>query len=94
MLPSLSSGPRRSKRAQIEPSEDILGILSFKSILPRISVIRILLLPTLDIVLLVLHCFLAHLVLMPLMSSNAPSDGPEHAMTRHMTRHGSRSGAR
>lgn len=78
----------------IELGEDILGIVSFKLILPRISVIQILLLPTLDIVLLVLHCFLAHLVLMPLMSSNAPADGPEHAMTRHMTRYGSRSGAR
>jgi hypothetical protein len=78
----------------IEPGEEILDILCFESVLPRITIIRILPLPTLDIVLLVLHCFLAHLVLMPLMSSNAPADGPEHAMLRHMTRQGSRSGAR
>ena len=66
----------------------------FESVLPRVTVIWILLLPTLNVVLLVLHCFLAHVVLMPLMSSNAPADGPENAMSSHMTRQGSRGAAR
>ncbi len=76
-------------RAELPPAR---GLKSF--LLPGIMIIRILLLPSLDVVLLVLECFLAYLVLMPLMSGNAPADGPEHAMTRHMTRQGSRGAAR
>ena len=45
-------------------------------------IIRILLLPSLDVVLLVLQCFLAYLVLMPLMSGNAPADGPEAGLAK------------
>jgi hypothetical protein len=67
---------------------------SSKSVLPGIAIIRILLLPPLDIVLLVLHCVLAHLMLIPFMSGNASPESPEDAMTRHMTCQGSRSAAR
>jgi hypothetical protein len=85
-------GAVRPGRAALRPPTRLSD--SSKSVLPGIAIIRILLLPPLDIVLLVLHCVLAHLMLIPFMSGNASPESPEDAMTRHMTCQGPRSAAR
>lgn len=77
------------ERSELPPARGLDLLL-----LPGIMIIRILLLPSLDVVLLVLECFLAYLVLMPLMAGNAPADSPEHAMPRHVARQGSGGAAR
>jgi hypothetical protein len=55
------------------------------SVLPRIFVVRIVLLPPLHVILLILQILLAHRMIVPRMSADAPGERPEDAVTSHMT---------